>query len=57
MGALRCWGRWGGAYVYRTGQARVVLLSALEDDMALLEGVGAWGTQEKKNDDAFELFY
>ena len=30
--------------------------SAPEDDTALLEGVGAWGTQERKSDDAFELF-
>lgn len=29
---------------------------APEDDTALLEGVGAWGTQERKSDDAFELF-
>ena len=27
-----------------------------EDDTALLEGVGAWGTEERKGDDAFELF-
>ena len=30
--------------------------SAPEDDTALLEGVGAWGTEERKGDDAFELF-
>ena len=29
---------------------------AAEDDTALLEGVGAWGTEERKDDDAFELF-
>ena len=29
--------------------------SAPEDDTALLEGVGAWGTQERKGDDVFEL--
>ena len=27
-----------------------------EDDVALLGGVGAWGTQERKTDDGFELF-
>ena len=57
MGALRCWGRWGGVCVCRTAQAKVALLSALKDDTALLEGVGTWGTQERKSDDAFELFY
>ncbi|KAF8271166.1 hypothetical protein EI94DRAFT_1721030 [Lactarius quietus] len=30
--------------------------SAPEDDTALLEGVGASGTEERKGDDAFELF-
>jgi len=30
--------------------------SAPEEDTALLEGVGAWGTKERKGDDAFELF-
>jgi len=30
--------------------------STPEDDTALLEGVGAWGTEERKSDDAFELF-
>ena len=29
--------------------------SAPEDDAALLEGVGAHGTEERKSDDAFEL--
>jgi hypothetical protein len=29
--------------------------SVPEDDAALLEGVGAWGTEERKSDDAFEL--
>ena len=27
-----------------------------EDDVALLDGVGAWGTEERKTDDGFELF-
>lgn len=26
-----------------------------EDDVALLEGVGAWGTEERKGDDGFEI--
>ncbi|KAH9003145.1 putative methyltransferase-domain-containing protein, partial [Lactarius hatsudake] len=30
--------------------------SAPGEDVALLEGVGSWGTEEKKCDDAFELF-
>lgn len=30
--------------------------SVPEDDAALLDGVGAWGTEERKSDDAFELF-
>ncbi len=30
--------------------------SAPKEDTALLEGVGAWGTKERKGDDAFELF-
>jgi len=29
--------------------------SVPEDDAALLEGVGGWGTQERKSDDVFEL--
>jgi hypothetical protein len=29
---------------------------APEDDAALLEGVGTWGTQDRKGDDTFELF-
>ncbi|KAI9439830.1 putative methyltransferase-domain-containing protein [Lactarius indigo] len=30
--------------------------SAPGEDVALLEGMGAWGTEEKKGDEAFELF-
>jgi len=26
-----------------------------EDDIALLEGVGTWGTEERKGDDGFEM--
>ena len=55
MGTLRCWGD-GEVFVF-TARRRPESFSwpALGNDTALLEG--AWGTQERKSDGTFELFY